>query len=189
MNWPKLQKVIFMIFLVLVIGLFLGYEIFGKGFDSEQVRQYLKTFGIWMPLIFVIFYTIGTIFIPSTPFMAIAGVLFGFKYGLIYTLLGGFLSLMITFTISRKLGQEKIENILEHKYLKHLGEYNKKLERSAIGDIIILRITPIMPFNALNILMGVSKIKTSDYIIGSIIGLIPSHLITVYFGNIISKIF
>lgn len=188
MNWQKLQRIVFVVFLILVILSLLGYHIFSDDLDLETIREYLRSFGIWSPVVFVTLYTLGTIFIPSTPFMAIAGIFFGFKYGLIYTLIGGFLSSMITFTISRKLGKEKVDKILQHKNLKPFGQYNKRLAGGAIWDLIILRITP-MPFNVLNILMGVSRVKTEDYIIGTIIGLIPSNILTVYFGNFISKIF
>lgn len=188
MKWHKLQRVAFVVFLVLIIGSLLVYEILG-GFDSEQAGQHLKEFGIWMPLIFIVFYTVGTIFIPSTPFMAAAGILFGFKYGLIYTIIGGFLSSIIVFSISRSLGKGHAENLLENKYLKYLDKYNRRLGEDGIWDIIILRNTPIMPFNVLNILMGVSKVKTEDYILGTIIGLTPTNILTVYFGDIISKIF
>ncbi len=189
MKWQKLQKIVFVAFLILVIGSISIYEIFGANFDLEQIRRYLRGFGIWAPLIFILLYTFGTIFIPSTPFMAVAGILFDFKYGLIYTIIGGFVSSMIVFFISRTLGKERAESLLEHKYLRLLGDYNNRLETGAIWDLIILRSTPIMPFNVLNILMGVSKIKTLDYAIGTLIGLIPSNILTVYFGDIISKMF
>lgn len=189
MSWQKLQRVVFVVFLVLIVGSISIYEIYGSGFNLEQIRQYIKDFGIWAPLVFVTLYTIGTIFIPSTPFMAVAGILFDFKYGLLCTIIGGFLSSLIVFEISRRSGKEKMERILEYKYLKYLSEYNKRLEKGAIWDLIILRSTPIMPFNVLNILMGVSKIKPADYIIGTVIGLIPSNILTVYFGDIISKTF
>lgn len=189
MVWHKLQRIVFIVFIILVIGSLFAYQIFGNNFDLEQIRQHLKDFGIWAPLIFILLYTIGTIFIPSTPFMAIAGILFGFKYGLIYSIIGGFLSSVIVFVISRKLGKERVEKILTHKHLSHLNEYNQRLETGAIWDLIILRITPIMPFNILNILMGVSKIRTEEYVLGTVLGLIPSNILTVYFGNIISIIF
>ena len=176
-------------FLVLIIGLFFLFQFLGYDINSENIRVFLKDFGILAPLIFIVLYTIGIFFIPATPFMVAAGILFGFKYGLIYTFIGGFLSSTIIFYISRKLGKEWVEKILEYKYLKHLNEYNKRLETGAIWDVIILRVTPIMPFNALNILLGVSKIKTKDYIIGTILGIIPTNVLTVYLGTLISNIF
>ncbi len=188
MIWRKLQNIFFIGFLVLIISSLFIYQVFGNNFDLTEIKEYLKHFGIWAPIIFILLYMIGTIFIPSTPLMALAGILFGFKYGIAYTMIGGILSSLLVFFVSRKLGQEKIENILENKHLKYLRKYNKRLGTGAIGDLIILRILPIMPFNILNILMGVSKIKTQDYLIGTILGLIPSKIITVYFGSIITKI-
>ena len=188
-KWQKLQKIVFIVFIILVIASLFSYQTIGDNINIEQMRDYLRSFGIWAPVVFILLYTIGTIFIPSTPFMAIAGILFGFKYGLIYTIIGGFLSSIITFTVARILGKERADKFLEHKYLKLLGDYNRRLETGAIWDLIILRITPIMPFNVLNILMGISRIKVRDYAIGTVLGLIPSNVITVYFGIFITKIF
>lgn len=189
MFWQKLQKNLFILFLLLVIGSLLSYQIFGADFNLDQIREYVGNFGIWAPLIFLAFYTVITIFIPSTPFMAIAGILFGFKYGLLYTIIGGVLSSLLVFCISRKLGRNKFEKILTIKYLKYLDKYNQRLGHRGIWDLIVLRALPIMPFNVLNILMGLSKIKTEEYIIGTVIGLIPSNILAVYFGNIIYWLF
>jgi uncharacterized membrane protein YdjX (TVP38/TMEM64 family) len=188
MIWQSLQRTAFIIFLTLVVVSIVAYAVFGADFNLSDVREYLRYFGVWAPVVFIIFYTLGTIFIPSTPFMAIAGVLFGFKYGLLYTIIGGLLSLIITFTIARKLGKDRVESVLQNKYLKPLNKYNSRLESGGFWDLIILRIVPIMPFNVLNILLGVSKISVRNYILGSIIGLIPSNILTVYFGNLITKI-
>lgn len=189
MGWQKLQRIIFAVFLILIIGLFLLFQILGYNIDSDVIRLYIGDYGVWAPIVFIALYTLGTFFIPATPFMIAAGILFGFKYGLLYTIISGLLSSTVVFVVSRKLGKEWVERILEHRYLKHLNGYNKRLEEGAVWDLIILRITPIMPFNALNILMGVSKIKTEEYIIGTIFGLIPSNVLTVYIGAFITKIF
>jgi len=183
----KLQKTFFITFLVLTIGSIITFHILGYNVDIEKVRQYIKSFGILAPLIFIITYTIGTIFVPSTPFMIVAGVLFGFKYGFIYTIIGGFISSIAAFQISRRLGKEWTEKILEHKYLKRLNGYNKKLETGAVWDLIIIRVTP-MPANIINILMGISRIGTRDFIIGTLIGFLPSHIVTVYLGGLIAKV-
>lgn len=189
MKWQKLQKVAFVVFIALVVLSLLIFQSYSDSFNLEEVRQYMKDFGVWAPLIFIILYTFGTIFVPSTPPMIIAGIFFGFWYGLIYTFIGSILSAIIVFILSRKLGKEGIEKILAYKYLKHLGEYNKRLEEGAVWDLILLRVVPFMPFNALNILMGVSRIKTRDYIVGTIVGLIPSVVLAVYAGTFVSKIF
>lgn len=189
MKWQKIQTIAFVIFIILITLSILAYLIWGSNLDLEQFRNYLRSFGIWAPVVFIALYILGTIFIPSTPFMAIAGLLFGFKYGLLFTIIGGLLSSIILFTISRLLGKTFVEKILQHRYFKHLENYNKRLEEGAVLDLIILRATPLMPFNVLNILMGVSRIKTGEYIVGTFIGLIPSNIFAVYLGTFITKIF
>ena len=188
-KWQGFRKFVFVLFLVLIIASVFIFQIAGENFGLEQMRQYLKDFGIWAPIIFIVLYTIGTIFIPSTPFMAVAGILFGFKYGLFYTIIGGLLSSIIVFTISRHLGRDWVESILKNEYLKNIDKYNRRLENGATWDLILLRAAPVMPFNVLNILMGVSRINLGDYLFGTVIGLIPSNVVAVYFGTFITKLF
>ena len=123
------------------------YQIFAEQIDLSQVRQQLRDFGVWAPAVFIFLYTVGTIFIPSTPFMVVAGILFGFGYGLLYSVIGGFLSSILVFIIARKLGKGWVESILKNKHLKYINKYNKRLENGATWDLIFLRMTPIMPFN------------------------------------------
>jgi len=189
MKWQKLQKIMFIVFLILVIVSIILYKIFGENLDITQVNNQLKSFGIWAPIIFIVIYTFGTIFIPSTPFMAIAGIFFDFTYGLIYTIIGGLLSSIVVFAFARKTGQDSVEKLLKNKYAGYLTKYDARLKEGGIFSLIILRIMPIMPFNVLNILMGISKIEIRNYVIGTVLGLIPSNVVTVYFGSFITKLF
>src|SRR3989344_5964209 len=173
-KFKTLQKIVFIVFIITMAFCLIAYAIWGQNLSLQELQNTVKDFGIWAPIAFIAFYTLGTIFIPSTPFMVLAGLMFGFGEGLLYTIMGGFLNSIVVFEISRRLGKDWVEGILQNKYMKKLGDYNKRLESGAIWDLIILRILPIMPFNVLNILMGVSRIKTRDYIFGTLIGLAPS---------------
>lgn len=189
MKSGKLQRFLFALLIALLIAASIGFLFFGENFSLEIIRTELQSFGVWAPIVFICLYALLVIFFPSTPFMALAGILFGFKYGLLYTLIGGTISSIISFSLSRKLGQTWVESILRNKYLGPLKKYNARLARGGIWDLVVLRIIPVLPFNILNILMGVSKIKYSHYLIGTLIGLIPSHIVAVYAGNIIAFIF
>lgn len=189
MKWQKWRKIVFIALVVLVVGLIIAFQFSEYNINPEDIRQYLKKFGIWAPSIFIALYTLGVIFLPATPFIVAAGILFGIKYGFIYTIIGSVLSSVILFNISRRLGKEWVENILEKKYFVRLNQYNQKLANNAVWDLVILRIIPFVPLNVLNILMGVSRIKTEDYVIGTILGLIPSNIVIVYFGNLLIKMF
>ena len=188
MNEQKIQKFIFIFLLILIISFIFVYHGAEKSFSLEQMHNHINDYGIWAPLVFLSLYIIFTTFAPSSPFMALAGVLFGFKYGILYSIIGNLISALIMFYIARILGKSWVDKILEHRHMRHINSYNKRLESGATIDLIILRMAPIMPSNILNIMMGVSKMKLKPYIIGTVIGLIPSIFITVYFGELISKI-
>jgi len=184
----KLQKWVFGALLLTILSSMLLYPTFDENINIDQIREGVGKLGIWAPLAFVVFYIIGTIFIPSTPFIALAGVLFGFKHGFLYVTTASFIGAIVTFYISRTLGRNWAESILQHKYFGLAYRYNKRLETGAIWDLIVLRLAP-MPFNVLNILMGISRISIGDYVIGTLLGLIPSNVLVVYFGNLITKLF
>lgn len=184
-QYQKWQNIAFAIFSILLLSGLIAYNVWGEDVPINEIKFYIKDLGIWAPIVFVALYAFATIFIPSTPIMAISGVLFGFKYGLIYTVLGGFLSAMFVFGLSRILGSSFSEKILKHERLKKVGDYNDKIREHGLWTLIVLRIMPIMPFNVLNLLMGVSKIKIRDYILGTLIGLAPSNIAAVYFGSFI----
>ncbi len=187
--WQFFKKVIFFIFIITILVFAILYIIWGDSINLSEIKIYLKNFGIWTSLIFILLFILITIFIPSTPFMVLAGILFGFWYGLLYTIIGGLLSSILVFEISRILGKEWIDKILNKKNAKYINKYNNRLERGALLDLILLRIAPIMPFNVLNILMGISKMGRRNYILGTLIGLAPSNFLSVYIGTFLTKIF
>lgn len=189
MNWQRIQRFSFIVFVLIILTSIVSYYVWGDEISLGEIKDVVKDIGVWTPLVFILAYFLATIFIPSTPLMAISAILFGFKMGFIYSTIGGILSAIATFYISRILGKEWVENILAKEYLSKLNEYNKKLESGAVWDIIIFRNIPIMPFNALNILLGISRVSLKDYTIGSLLGLIPSTAIGVYLGILITKIF
>lgn len=188
-QFDRWRSVIFAIFVLLVIFGFVIYDSAENQVHLSDFQTTAKELGLWAPIVFILFYIVGVIFLPSTPFMVLAGILFGFKLGFIYSLIGSLVSANLVFKISRHLGKEWVENILQKKYLRKIGEYNQKLENKGVLDLVVLRILPIMPFNVLNILMGVSRINIQNYMLGNIIGLLPSIIITVYFGNLLVKLF
>ena len=53
--------------------------------------------------------------------------------------------------------------------------------------MILIRLCPVIPFNMLNYLMGITDIKFKDYLIGSV-GMIPGTIVYVFIGTTLSSI-
>jgi uncharacterized membrane protein YdjX (TVP38/TMEM64 family) len=181
----RLRHILFFIFLAsIAMSLFL-YSVYGEGFDINEIHQFASSLGVWLPLSFIILYAGISVFLPTTPMMALAGILFGFKYGLLFTTIGGFISAFITFYISRYLGRDFVDKLLHKKFLSKIEDYDRRIARHGFTTVMVLRMLPIMPFNVLNLLMGISRVRAQDYALGTIIGLAPSNALTVYFGGLI----
>lgn len=185
MIFSRVRHFLFLLFVAsIVLGLFF-YSAFGREFDVSDVRNYADWLGPLLPITFIVFYATLSIFIPTTPMMALSGILFGFWYGLLYTVLAGFISSFTTFYISRFLGKDFVDKILHRKFLAKLEKYDQKIAKNGFWTVTVLRMIPVMPFNVLNLLMGISRVSTRSYILGTLLGLAPSNVLAIYFGPII----
>ena len=64
---------------------------------------------------------------------------------------------------------------------------DKAIDSEGLKLIILLRLCPLIPFNAMNYLMGITSIQIRHYIIGNF-GMIPGTLTFVFIGTTISDI-
>ncbi len=53
--------------------------------------------------------------------------------------------------------------------------------------VVLLRLCPVLPFNVLNYLLGVTSVEAKHYIIG-MVGMLPGTLVYVFIGTTISDI-
>ena len=61
---------------------------------------------------------------------------------------------------------------------------SKAVEKEGSQVVTLLRLSPVFPFAPCNILLGLTSVKASSYILGTTIGLIPSTLPYVYAGSL-----
>jgi len=63
----------------------------------------------------------------------------------------------------------------------------KAIQQEGLKLIFLLRLCPVIPFNILNYIMGITEIKFSHFNLGSL-GMIPGTLVYVFIGTTISSI-
>jgi len=64
---------------------------------------------------------------------------------------------------------------------------NRAINVEGLKLIMLLRLSPLIPFNFLNYLMGITDIKLWHYVLG-MFGMIPGTLVFVFIGTTISNI-
>lgn len=143
---------------------------------AEGLRDYVASFGIFGPLVYMTMFSV----IPSGSIIAIAGgMAFGLYWGALYTMIGALIGATVAFYISRLLGRGAIEKLVKGKWQK----FDEGVEKGGFLLILILRLIPIIPFNAISLGAGLTRIKYSDYILSTMIGIIPGVLVFTNLGD------
>ena len=145
---------------IILTVIFIIYGVQNHLFSSqESLNQFLIFFGIWAPIIFILFQIIQVIF-PILPgsIGCIAGIIFwGPVMGTIYNYIGICLGSFGAFYLSRKLGSDFVKSVTKHKLFgkyKYLIEENSKFDKWFAMAIFF----PLAPDDFLCYLAGLTKI-------------------------------
>lgn len=151
-------------------------------FHPESIRSFIGGFGPWAVMVFVMLYTINTIIlIPPIVIMSLsAGFLFGPLLGILALSLGAFFGVTATFFIARYLGGEYVE---QHFKNERLLEIKDKFEKNGFFIVLPIRLLGFPPWEVVNYVAGLSKIKYKDYILATMIGIFPAIIIQVIFSD------
>ena len=60
--------------------------------------------------------------------------------------------------------------------------FDKAINLGGFKLMVLIRMSPFLPFNLLNYAMGMTGISKKDYIVGSWLGMLPATLLFVYLG-------
>jgi len=168
---------------IALLGLILFY-CFGPSrlfLDREALVTYLRTLGIWSPILFVIIYAISTIIgAPSVIFTIAGGAVFGLIWGTIYSVIGATLGAVGAFWLSRYL----LRGWVERRFGGHptLQRFEGAIAIHALQFVLIVRFPPITPFNVENFLFGLTSIAWQPYTLGTFIGIIPGTIAYTWLG-------
>jgi uncharacterized membrane protein YdjX (TVP38/TMEM64 family) len=133
--------------------------------------------GLWYgPIVLIALYAVGCVFaLPASIFAIAAGVIWGWKLGGLYAIIGGFLGAIAAYYVGGFLG----EGLLD-KFGSVGRSVRKQVESSGFLSMLIVRLIPGPPFAVWNYAAGVAKMRFRDYALATLIGIIPSHLVFTY---------
>lgn len=148
--------------------------------NPELVKLEVLRWGIWGPLAYMLLYAVGPSFLVPGAVMTIAGGLaFGTLWGSVYSLIGADLGALVAFAAGRFLGRSFVQSLVGGRFEKLLGQ----IERHGFQIIFYLRLVPVIPYNALNLLAGASPITFRDYFWASMIGMVPGTILFAFLGD------
>lgn len=148
--------------------------------NPERVKLELAAFGVWAPLVYIALFAVGPSFLVPGAVMTLAGGLaFGAWRGAIYALVGANLGALVAFGAGRALGRSFVTRVVGARFqnlLDRVAAYGFRI-------ILYLRIVPVIPYNALNLLAGASPIEFRDYFLASTLGMVPGTVLFAFLGD------
>jgi len=148
--------------------------------------QWVDTLGTWGPLAFILAYAVGTVlFVPGSLLTLAAGALFGLLKGTAYVFIGATLGEAGAFLVARHFARGLVERRLAR--TASFATIDAAIGRAGWRIVLLLRLSPIVPFNLLNYALGVSKVRLRDFLLASP-GILPGTLLYVYYGQVAGEV-
>ena len=150
-------------------------------FNPEAIRGWIGSFGTLGPVVYVLLYAVNTVtLLPPIGILSLtAGLAFGPLVGCVAIMAGATLGTSATFVISRRLGRGFVERRLKGRF-KSLDD---RLERRGFQTVFFFRMVPLVPYEPLNYLSGLSPISFREYAAATFLGLIPGAAAAAFLGD------
>ena len=134
---------------------------------------------------FVIYVIVTALSLPGAAIMSlVAGALFGVVTGTIIVSFASSIGATLAFLSARFLLRDWVQT----KFGERLKAIDDGIARDGAMYLFTIRLIPLFPFFVVNLLMGLTRIKTRTYYWVSQIGMLPASVVFVNAGTQISKI-
>ncbi|MBA2709033.1 MAG: FAD-dependent oxidoreductase [Tatlockia sp.] len=160
-------------------------------FSSLQAHQALlikwtKTNYLTTAMLFVSGYTLAVaISVPGALFLTLTGgFLFGVFWGTILVVFSATLGATILFLAVRT----SLGNWMAKSAICWLDRMRNGFQKNAFSYLLTLRLIPLFPFWAVNIVPALLNVKVKTFISATLIGIIPGSIVYVMVGNGLSHV-
>ncbi|MEM7401548.1 MAG: dihydrolipoyl dehydrogenase, partial [Pseudomonadota bacterium] len=118
--------------------------------------------------------------IPGASILSLlAGAIFGLLLGSVLVIFGATIGATIAFWLARYL----LGNTIQEKYADKLKTINEGVKKDGAFYLLTLRLIPIFPFFVINVLMGLTPMRTITYVLTSFFGMLAGTIIYVNVGT------
>ena len=171
-------------YFVFDLGQILSLENF-KASQAEIVAVKDANPVLYITGFFILYVAVTGLSIPGAAIMTlIAGALFGVLVGTILVSFASTIGATLAFLSARFVLRDWVQG----KFGERLRAIDEGLEKDGAFYLFTLRLIPVFPFFVINLLMGLTRIKTRTFFWVSQLGMLPATIVFVNAGTQISYI-
>ena len=185
------KKLIFVVIAALIAAFFI-FDL-GRFFDLQYLKSEqaaLNSLYENKPLLvilsfFFIYIAVTALSLPGAAILTLAaGAQFGLWLGVIIVSFASTIGATLAFLVSRFL----LRDTIEAKFGDKLKTFNDNIEKDGAFYLFTVRLVPVFPFFLVNLVMGLTRLKTAVFYLVSQIGMLAGTIVFVNAGTQLAKI-
>lgn len=149
------------------------------------VVEWIRGQGPVGPVLFAAVYVVAAVLLLPGSVLTIGG---GFVYGPLWGLAlvspVSVLAATAAFILGRTVARDWVTRRLGKD--PRLAAIDAAVGQNGFKIVLLLRLSPLFPFNALNYLLGLTRVRARDFVLGSWIGMLPGTALYVYLGSLVT---
>lgn len=145
-------------------------------FFSEMHSSPVRGVGLFV-LAHIIANAIG---VPGTLLVVVGGAVYGLWWGTVWSVIGATLGAIAAFLLARHL----LYDWFKQRFHKRpfVQKLNAAICQNSLSCMLIVRFSPVSPFNVVNFALGLTPVSVKYYAAGTLIGIIPGTLAYTWLG-------
>jgi pyruvate/2-oxoglutarate dehydrogenase complex dihydrolipoamide dehydrogenase (E3) component/uncharacterized membrane protein YdjX (TVP38/TMEM64 family) len=166
------------------LGRFFSLE-YVKGRQADFAALYAEQPWAVTGAFFVLYVAVTGLSLPGATILTlVAGAIFGLLVGVVVVSFASSIGATLAFLVSRYVLRDSVQA----KFGARLADINKGIERDGAFYLFTLRLVPLIPFFVINLLMGLTRMKTGVFYIASQIGMLAGTIVYVNAGTQLARI-
>ncbi|WP_150685198.1 VTT domain-containing protein [Pandoraea iniqua] len=172
----RITALIVLLVVLAGLGLAWRYTPLREWADMQRVLGFVETIRHmrFASLAMMLVYVVGSlVMVPVTVLIVVTVVVFGPVMGALYALAGTALGAMAGYSVGRLAGRDAVQRFGG----RRLNALSRQIGDHGLLAMIVLRLMPLAPFTLVNLVVGASRIRLRDCLLGTVIGITPGILI------------
>ncbi|MFM1925692.1 MAG: Mercuric reductase [Pseudomonadota bacterium] len=186
------RQVLVLLLLALLLGVALALDV-GQFFSFEQLKAQQAALTAWhaqqpftvAALYFALYVLATALSVPGATVITLAGgAVFGLGWGLLLVSFASTLGATLAFLASRFVLRDWVQSRWGHR----LNAIFAGVDKEGAYYLLTLRLMPVVPFFLINLLMGLTRMKTRTYYGVSQLGMLPGTAVIVNAGTQLAQL-
>jgi pyruvate/2-oxoglutarate dehydrogenase complex dihydrolipoamide dehydrogenase (E3) component/uncharacterized membrane protein YdjX (TVP38/TMEM64 family) len=186
------KKATVLAILAVLIALFFALDLrqyFTLGFIQQRQAEFAGLYaarpGTVIGVFFAAYVAVAALSLPGAAIMTlVGGAVFGLGLGTLVVSFASSIGATLAFLAARYVLGESVQG----KFGSRLAEINKGMEKDGAFYLFTLRLVPLVPFFVINLLMGLTKMKTWTFYWVSQLGMFLGTLVYVNAGTQLAQL-